>query len=74
MSLGHSALKQNPLFTTHIEQAWTRLCTQALSDLPTLMPKTRTASECDVLRDEFVACHTELLAHKTAHLVKDSIN
>ena len=28
------------------------------------MPKTHTTSERDVLRDEFVACHTELLAHK----------
>ena len=28
------------------------------------MPKTRTTSERDVLRDEFVACHTELLVHK----------
>ena len=64
MSLGHSALKQNPLFTTHIEQAQTRLRTQALPDSPTLMPKTRTTSERDVLRDEFIACHMELLAHK----------
>ena len=28
------------------------------------MPKTRTASERDVLRDEFIACHMELLVHK----------
>ena len=28
------------------------------------MPKTCTASKHDILKDEFITCHTELLAHK----------
>ena len=62
---GQSALNHNPLFTTHIKQAKTQLCTQTLPNSPPPMPKTHTASEHDAVRDEFVACHKELLAQKS---------
>ena len=72
MSLDHSTLNQNPLFTAHIEQAKTWLCNQALPDPPTLMPKTHTTSKHDAVKEEFVACHKELEESKDAVLAADA--
>ena len=75
MSLGKPALNQHSLFTTHIKQAKAKLHTQAPPDYSNPvapMPKTCTTSECDVVKDEFMACHKELEENKDAILAADA--